>query len=179
MSLIRSLRKAKKLSQRELAKKLGIARSQLQRLEAKPFEKMTIAKVNLLSQCLGLTLDEIFEYAGYSELKEKLTRSTLKNPLLSLSLGEGVELHSFVKDFSSCFIGSLQLSPQKTLSREKLIHNEFFFALVLEGNLHITTLSGHHVIKESECFTFKGKPSFELYNPHQFRNLYALIVSLP
>lgn len=170
------LRKERGLSQRDFAKKLGLPRARLQRLENRSWERLA-RDFEALAKALGLKMEELFSRFN-GRLQESLTRSHVKKPFFSLELEKG-RFSSLLPKPNECFIGTFTLLPQKTFSKEEVPHGELVFYLVLEGELLLTRASKEQVYKEGECFSLTGHVEYELYNPHQFRPLVALLVSLP
>ncbi len=177
-SFLKDLRLAKSLSQRALAKKLGIPRTNLQRLEETPLQMLPLGILEQFSNGIGVKMEDLLHsFNGFG--KEGLMRSNLKNPFFSFQYKEGVEFASFLKTPEACFIGSLTLKPQKTLLKEEAPHGKFLFYLVLEGMVLATVSSKECLFKAGEFFTMDESSPYELYNPHQFEKLVALLFCFP
>lgn len=177
-SFLRQLRKEKGLSQRDLAERCGIPRTSLQRMEEMPWQAITWGELELLSKGLGLKAEEIFHrFNGFG--KNGLVRLDEKNPCFILNFGEGIQYASDLHHPQECFIGTLTLSPQKTLPKEDTPRGGLIYFKIQQGLFTITQAGKTHVFKPGERFYLKEPQPYELYNPHQFEKLVASLVTLP
>ena len=177
---LRSLRQQMGLSQRALARKVGIPKSQLQRLEGKSGDQLCLGEVRLLSKALGITMEEFIQRVSESEKNDGLlSRFCLGSPLSTLTFTEGVQLASYLQNPRIGFIGTLTLEPRKSLARDQLPQMDFLFLIVFEGNLLVTLFGKEYVLKKWQGFSLERHLQFELYNPHQFEKLLALIFTIP
>ena len=86
---------------------------------------------------------------------------------------------ALIKNADQCFIGTLKLDPQKSLTREQMPKGQLVYWLVLKGSLQVSVFSKDYLFKEGECFYFEEQAEYEIYNPHQFRNAEAALFTLP
>ena len=177
-SLLRLLREQKGLSQRALAKKLGISKTGLVHFESKSPKDVTVGELTLLSQALEISVMELFMHT-HGLKTEKIERASLKEPPFSIDYGEGIRIGFQDKDSAFIFTGTLTLPPQKTLSRENSPRADYVSLSVLEGLLLVKTSLREYVIKEGHCLSLKHSLPYELYNPHQFKPLFAFLSTAP
>ena len=178
--ILRDLREERRLSQRDLAKRLGIQRSYLQRLECKPLDEISFGELKLLARGFEMKMEELihrFQIAQKGE--EFLCRSNLKNPFSLSEVAKGIQFASYLKRRGICSVGALILQPRTGLSKDETPNAEFLFCLVMEGNLLLNLFCKDYFFKEEECFSLDGHLLYELYNPHQFRRLTALLFTFP
>ena len=178
-SYFKTLREEKKLSQRELAVKIGISRTHLQRLESKPVKRLSLGEVELFSQGLGLKIQELVQRFGFVDRPDFMTRACLKNPFFVIDFTPGVQFASHVSRPEDCITGTLTMAPQKSLAKEQAPRSEFLYYLVLEGTLLLTVFSKEYLFKTGEFFWIGSNCFYELYNPHQFQNMLAVVCSRP
>lgn len=177
-SLLRALRENKGLSQRELAEKCGIPRTSLQRLEEMSQRAITLGELELLSKGLDLKVEELFHrFNGFE--KNGFVRLNEKSPCFVLNYGEGIEYASDLHKPEDCFIGTLTLAPQKTITKEDAPRGELVFFEVRRGLLTMTQAGKARVFKPGERFYLKEPQPYELYNPHQFEKLVVTLITLP
>lgn len=175
-SALKSLREKEKASQRSFARRLGLPRVHLQRLETRSWESFSVADLKALSKGLGISVEALFSrFEGFK--KEPFVRACLKKPFFSLDL-EGARFGSLLPEPGPFFFGTLTLPPHKTLSYGETPRGEFLFYLLLEGEL-LVKLPEDHLLRPGEGFPLKGTRSYELYNPHQFKEAFALLLTYP
>lgn len=175
-SLLKSLREKEKISQRSFARKLGLPRAHLQRLEARPWESFSVADLKALSGGLGITVEALFSRFDSSD-GGPFVRASLKKPFFSLDL-EGARFGSLLPEPGPFFFGTLALPPHQSLSPDKTPRGEFLFYLLLEGEL-LVKLREDHLLRPGEGFPLQGTSSYELYNPHQFKEAFVLLLTYP
>lgn len=178
-SPLKHLREQKGLSQKQLAEKIGMERTRLVRLEQKPWNEVCLGDLESISSALGLRAQEILaRYSGFG--KEALSDRTLLNsPHFKVDSGRGYRFGSVLQKPEACFIGTLHLDPQKTVPASDAPKAAFLQYMVLEGDLLVTLGGKEYRMRESECFTLDGTRTYEFYNPHQFKPVILLVVSLP
>lgn len=176
-SILRKLREEKGLSQRELAKKLGICKSSLVYFERKAFEDMTVRELKRLSKVFEFNFEELMLSNGSK--KPAITRFSLEKPSFTLDYGEGVRINSHLEKPAAIFAGTLALGPYKTFPKEKAPRGDIVFYLILEGTLTVKSGSEECVLKEGETLALQHPPPYELYNPHQFKEVVAFFSTIP
>lgn len=70
-SYVRKLRKAKRMTQQELAKKAGIARSYISRLEDNQYQHPSAEMLMVLAKALEISLIELLEVGNYLSSNER------------------------------------------------------------------------------------------------------------
>ncbi len=172
--MIRILRKNKKMSQQELAQKVGITRSHLQRLESKDWRKMSLDDLILLSQGLDCMPENLFMNFSKDLRKDpEILRSNTKQPAMAIDFANGAKWGGFFGKALSD-LGILSIAPQKSCRTGEISGKQRIFSFILEGQLHLRR-SQEYVFKESECFLLPPGMACEFYNPHQFHTLTMLI----
>ena len=111
--------------------------------------------------------------------EQVLLRASRETPLLHLEYPGNIRLLAFLKRPQACFVGFLYIPPQKTLAKENTPQADLVFCSVLEGDLLVTTQSKEYFFRTGENFSLSGSPEYELYNPHQFKELTLVLVAFP
>ena len=174
---VRYFREEQGLSQRDFARKLGIKRSHLQRLESKPWKQLSLEEVGRIAHGFGLKTETLIQrMEGHGQ--EVLQRISIKQTFLSLEFKQTGRLASLLRNENHCFIGSLTLLPRKELSSTHLPRSPFLFCFVLRGSVTVTFCEKEYVFREGEGFCLDREHPFELFNPHQFDEA-ALLVTSP
>lgn len=176
--LLRELRQRKGLSQRDFARKMGMNRTHLQRLEHKPWQRLSLEELGQIAETLDMSVEELIQHFQLRS-KSAITRAALRNPFFVIKISTVMQLGALIKNPKDFFVGTVTLAPQKFIPKDQTIQEKFVFYLVLEGNLLVTVSGKEHLIRESECFSLEDPCPYELYNPHQFNKLIALLFSIP
>ncbi len=178
-SVFKKLREEKKLSQRELAKKMQVSRIQLQWMEKKSPERLFLKDLLLLSSALQYSFSDILKLMGISAEKEPIvSRGTIDQPASVIKFEEGVELACFLKDYKRFFAGNVFLSPQKSFCLNRLPNPpQFLFAAVLQGTGFLQGPSTNMVLKEKDSFQLNQAldKRFEIFNSSSVKKLSVLI----
>lgn len=178
-SPLKLLRSQRGMSQKQLAEKIGMERTRLVRLEQKPWGEISLSDLEMISGALGLRIHEILTKFSGIEQESLTNRTQLNTPHFKIDSGKGYRFGSVLQKPEVCFIGTLQIDPQKTLPAVEAPKAPFLYYLVLEGDL-LVTMSGRECrIKQYESFTLDGTRMYEFYNPHQFKETVVLLFSLP
>ena len=178
LSHIQLLRQKKGLSQRSLAKKLGICKSSLVHFEKKAWEKLTVGELRLLSDVLEIKFEDLLMHPNGSN-GDTIDRASLNDPLFVMEYGEGIRISSHLKNPGVTFFGVVTLAPHKTFLREKTPRAEWVSYFVLDGILAVNTGLRDCVLKEGDSLTLRSCSRYELYNPHQFKEIKAVLFTLP
>ena len=177
-SLLRTLREEKKISQRRLAGKLGIDRNKLARLENRAWQKISLEDLEGLSRGLGMRPEELYFRFNGTE-RHALTRASESNPIYTFEFRESIKLFSLIRKREDCFIGIIEIPPQKTLAGDEIPQGNLMFGFVMEGKV-LMTLPGKEILfGTGECFSMDGRAPYELYTSHQFKPARLMIVTLP
>ena len=179
LSPLSVLRRRKGLSQKQLAEKIGMERTRLVRLEKRPWDDISLGDLENISGALGFKVHEMLaRYSGFG--KENLcNRTQLGVPHFKIDTGKGYRFGSVLEKPKECFIGTLQIDPQKGLLPEDTPKAEFLYYLVLEGDLLVTMAGHEYRMRQTESFTLDSARAYEFYNPHQFNETRLLIFALP
>ena len=108
-----------------------------------------------------------------------MERSKLNMPVYIINYDEGVKICAMVRPGKPYFAGVLKIQPRKEWTKEKVIKRKEIFIHVLEGNLLLKINGKEHLFKEDENLTLSMPSSYEIYNPHQFKELVAMIYATP
>ena len=96
---IKKVRKAKGLSQLTVARRAGIARSYISRLESDDFKKPSLDMLSRIATALGISIDTLLQKAGY---KGKVLKKEL--PDLDIYLREKFNLTERAIEDVSLFV---------------------------------------------------------------------------
>lgn len=179
VSPLRLLRQNKGISLRLLAHKIGLEKSRLGRLERKPIEDLSLAELKLLTTGLDISFHRIFTWIGEAAGLQAFHRASLKKPAYILDFGEGAKITAHLSKTPRIFVGTLTLSPQKGIAADRTPKSEFLYYLILKGTLHVKTIAGESIFNEEDYYAAEQHFAYELFNPHQFKEVSALVVSLP
>lgn len=174
---LKILREKRRISQKALAKKIGIERTRLIRLERKHWKELSVGDVELLSRGMEMNLNDLIRYLkGFDGTGGRtLERTHLKTPYFVIDSKQGYKLNSLLKQPGHFFAGVLNLDPHKTWPCEACLQGRFLFYQVLEGEVLVTLSSKEYLIREKECFSLQGETFYEFYNPHQFKEAAVLL----
>lgn len=174
-SYVRLLREERKITQRELAKRLGVSRTHLQRLEAKASEELSVMEIQRLARTFAIKTKDLLERIFlFSEEGRVLSRCSIEKPVFVTKYEDGIEFGSFLRQSEACYIGKLKLSPKKSLSRQDHPKGALLFWFILEGSLLLTLGTKEHLFKTGECFSLDGGMPYEMFNPHQIKDVLIL-----
>ncbi len=178
-SPLRQLRSQKGFSQKQLAEKIGMERTRLVRLEQKPWGEISLSDLETISGALGMRIHEVLaRFSGMGQ-ESLCDRTPLDSPHFKIDSGKGYRFGSALQRPENCFIGTLQIDPQKTLPAIEAPKAPFIYYLVLQGDLLVTVSGRECLVKQNESFTLDGTRMYEFYNPHQFKETVLLVFSLP
>ncbi len=179
LSPIKILRSQKGLSQKQLAEKIGMERTRLVRLEQKPWGELSLSDLEMISGAFGMRIYEMLARFSGANQDSLTDRTQLNMPHFKVDSGKGYRFGSVLEKPGTCFIGTLQIDPQKTLPAPETPKADFIYYLVLEGDLLVTVSGRECRLRQHESFTLDGTKMYEFYNPHQFKETNLLIFSLP
>ncbi len=92
-SVLRQLREQRNLSQRELARKMGVSRIQLQWMENKHPERLLLREVKLMAEALQYSLPALMGIMGFEgEVIPKVFRCSMDQPVSCIKFEDGVDL---------------------------------------------------------------------------------------
>lgn len=176
-SALRQIRKSRNLSQRGMAKKMQITRTQLQRLESKRSEKLFLWELSLFAGALQVPLTDLVQIVGGEKPPQAcVTRCSLGRPFTMIKFEEGVELDCLTENPKQYFVGRLSLSPQKSFPLKRLPgFGGFMFLIVLQGNACVEGGNEAMVLKERDGFFGENLSNFAIYNTQSVLKLSVLI----
>ena len=174
---LKDLRVGRRISQRAMAKSLGIPRTHLQRLERKSWGKLSLADLELVARGLETPPEKLLgEMRGAPEHADVLARISFKEPLYTIQYPEAVNLGChFLAGAGKCFVGTLTILPKATLSEERVPAGDFLLYQVMEGEMLVTARDREHYFRAHECFVIRGEHPYEIHNPHAFHKLVAVL----
>jgi transcriptional regulator with XRE-family HTH domain len=178
-SILRQLREQRNLSQRELARKMGVSRIQLQWMENKHPERLLLREVKLMAGALQYSLPALMKIMGFEgELDPKFFRCSLDQPVSNIRFDDGVELASILEQGGKAFAGRLSLLPQKSFSLKQLPGRvDYVFAKVMQGMAFVEGCGSPMILKEKEgLFIDSGAQlnKIEMQNNHSVQKLSVL-----
>lgn len=178
--VIRSLRKEKGLSQEELAKKAGVDRTTVARIECGVFKSLSMDKLTGIANAIGIDLKTLL-HKTQSELESPASlRSHLDQIAFALEYPlEGFRIVSMMPKRREFFFGRIEIKAQKTILTTKLPHPEQIYLHCLDGKLLLIYESNEFLLKAGDCFVFSGRSDYELYNPEPLKTLSSLFITYP
>jgi len=176
---LKALRKAKHLTQQEIAAKAGVARTTIAKLECGIFKSLAVPRLENIARVLGIDLQSLIIKAR--SLGEAMALRTQVNKVeFSLEYPEeGFRIVSFVPRSQEFFFGKIEIKPQKTAPSAKLPHTPFIYVHVLEGKIVLTRLGAQAVLKPGDCHMIPGSDEYELYNPELLKPAQSLFITHP
>lgn len=177
-SLLCWLREEKGISQRKMAKILGIARNKVHRTERKPWRKISLGDIESLAPVLDMDPHELF-FCFVASQRECFYRTRDSNPFFTFEFPEGIKAYSWIKQNPSCFIGRILFPPKATLRKDLTPKGKLVFYRMEKGNLLMSLAKKECLLKEGECLTLDHPVSYELYNGDAMREAVATIITLP
>ncbi|MFH0985799.1 MAG: helix-turn-helix transcriptional regulator [Candidatus Omnitrophota bacterium] len=175
LSPLRILREERGMNQKCLASRLGLARNHLIRLESRAIDRLTIAELDRICQGLDYKLEEVIQ-RFYTKIKRSIVeRSKLDTPAYVIHYNEGVRMCVLVGSEKPYLSGVLRIQPYSEWGKESVITKKEIFIHVRQGNLLLKINGKEHLFKEDEHLTLSMPLSYEIYNPHQFKELVAMI----
>ena len=173
---LRRLRETRGLSQNELARALGITRSHVQRLEAKPPEHFSLAELEPLARVFGLILEDfLFHFAP--ALDGGLVRGTISKPPYAGAQAEGVTFGLFAGSGENPAPGLITLGPKKMLGKQQAPRAEVVWGFVLEGEVLLTLGRSEAFFRRGDFFRLKAYRVYELFNPHALQETRILTLA--
>lgn len=176
--LFRRVREEYGLSQTAFAKKIGIERTKLIRLEKKVWEEIPIGELQLLAKGLALPLSQLIQKYGDDPAQSALSRFHLDRPPFSVQIRQGCRLQVYThqKPYAVC---SMKLAAHETVTADKFpAEGAFAFYFVLEGEILLQLAGQEHFFREKECFCIKPATDWEIYNPSQLKPAVLLMFSM-
>lgn len=175
---LRQLREQKDISQRDFARAIGITRTHLQRLEIKPWNKLSFSELGLLAVGFGIEASELVNRLSGS-FQKSIIRASLASPFFIVDFSSAAQFASHLKRPRDFFIGTFSLAPQKSLLKDHTPQERFVYFLVLGGTLVISLSDKEHVIKKDESIGLQDARAYELYNPSPIQKATAVLVTIP
>lgn len=176
---IRLTRREKGLSQEGLARKAGIDRTTIARVECGIFKTLSVEKLEGIAWALGLEMKDLILKAR-SMVEGQTCRSHLNRIAFSLDYPEdGFRIVSILPKRREFFFGRIEVLPQKNVASAKLPHPEQIYLHVLEGKVHLTWEVKEYLLKPGDCFAFSGFRDYELYNPDLLKTAVSLFITYP
>ena len=176
---IHALRKEKGISQEELAKRAGVDRSTIARVESGVFKSLSVEKLEGIAAAIGTDLKSLLIRADAAQEPASF-RSHLSRIEFALEYPEdGFRIVSHVPKRKEFFFGKIEIEPQRTISSEKLPHPDQIYLHALEGKLLLNQDRKEFFLKPGDCFAFPGFSNYELYNPDPLKRVSALFITYP
>lgn len=174
--LLADIRKQKKKSQSELAKRMGISRSQLTRLEKKRPDQVNLGQLQAFAEGLGCSPIALFGVI-YGTEKENYFRSSLTKPLHSMPWQKGVALNSLIPDYKNLRIHYLTIEKQSFVEIGKVQDNQWNFYLVIEGQVIINAGLKEIPLTKHDTLFMNEPIQHNIENNHAFKKAELLCVS--
>lgn len=176
---IRVLRKERGISQQELAKKSGVNRTTIARIETGVFKSLSIQNLEHVASALGLDLSTLLLKAE-SMGSSFIHRGNLNKVEFILDYPEeGFRISSLLPRRREFFFGKIEMNPRCTAPTRKLPHAEQIAIHSMEGRILLTRGGQDYLLKPGDCSGFSGMIHYELYNPSQIHSAVAFLVSYP
>lgn len=178
-SLLAQIRKQRNMSQRNLAKKMDITRTQLQRIENKKNEKLFLWELSLFAGALRIPLTDLVQLMEWDKTPlENFTRCSLDRPFTVIKFEDGVELDCMIENPRQSFVGRLNLSAQRSFPLKRLPGlGSFIFMVSLQG---IVSVEGGApmVLKEKDGFFGESLSNMIIHNTQPVQKASLLIFLL-
>jgi transcriptional regulator with XRE-family HTH domain len=176
---IQLFRKEKGLSQEELAKKAGLDRSTIGRVECGILKSLSVDKLEVIAKAIGTNLKSLLLRANTADTPASC-RSHLSRIEFALEYPEaGFRIVSHVPKRKEFFFGKIEIEPKKTIPSSKLPHPEQIYLHTLEGKILLNQDGKELYLKPGDCFSFPGFSEYEIYNPEHLKSASALFVTYP
>jgi len=176
ISLLRSLRVGRGLSQRKLAEKAGISRGRLYRLEAGGFDTATYEELLRISEALGVGVEELLRASGSSN---GALQNGHQRDLFHLEGKRGqFRIVSLIPPRADLFVGKLILSANGELSSSEVPAARTVFLQALMGYLRVVVDGKNHELREGEHLSLSGHASYTILNP-SVREQVSLLITSP
>lgn len=176
---IRILRKERGMSQQELAKRAGINRTTIARIETGVFKSLSLHNLEQVAEGLGLDLSTLLLKAE-SIGESYIHRGNVNKVEFVLDYPEeGFRISSLLPKRKEFFFGKIELQPRATATTKKLPHAEQICIHTMDGKVLLTRGGRDYLLKTGECSGFSGLMHYELYNPSQIHVSTAFFVSYP
>jgi len=176
---LRLIRERKSISQRVLAKKMGIKRGQLLRIERKPWDKLALGELDLFSTALDLNVRDLIHFIAALKKKEIYYRGDRENPFFEIELDCGIHCASFLPKPKDHFVGILSIPPQKCLKNGRIPRSDFLMVYIVKGVLNLSLQDRDLVLREGQYFSYAESLHIEFYNPQRLDNLEILLITTP
>lgn len=163
-SLLQKARIKSGLSQRQVARKSGISRGRLRRLEGKSFEEITLRELGKISEALGKDLKELIERNKDFPRGAFVGRAG-EVPFELNMAHDGCRITSLTFPRDDFFIGKLFLGGKKILEGDGVPRAKTVFIQVLLGNFKLETGQDLFELKEGDRLLFPGHSSYVIRNP--------------
>ncbi len=176
---ISELRKSRRMSQRELARKLNCPRTYLQRLEGRIWNELSLGEFAAISEVFKISISEMLRWIVPAAGRISLERCSLKSPRMVNRHEGGCQMSVLSPADSAYFLGALTLPSGKSFAGEWLPYKGPLSGIVTQGAVLITSEMEEIYFRKNECFNFSKFPCIEISNTHGFKEASVLIVSLP
>ncbi len=177
--LFQQIRKEKRWSQRDLALRMALSRSHLQRLEEKKWYQITLGEIVCFSEAVAYPVRRLLTLIGLGPLrKTEFARCSQAHPFSTTTFETGAALYNFIQAPGNYHICMLDLAPKKVLQGAVLPKAVFLWGFVNKGSLCLTLEGQEMLFKEREVFHLDPTLSFDFYNPHGLQGLNLLLFYL-
>jgi len=173
---LKSLRRERGLTQRDLARRLGISRGQLQRLEAGPAGDYALRDLRRLAEIFSLPLEDLLFRLDPAPPRD-FARASLAAPF-SIKFFGGMAAAALSLPEAAVKIQRLSLPARGTLGASQVPRGDFLWCLMLEGELVLTMGGRVRRFEKGDFFQVTGRPPCEWFNPHLLHPAQVLSVSL-
>lgn len=174
---VASLRKARGLSQRRLARLSSISRERMRRLERDGLEKATYGELLRISTALGMKVWELFEPEDAGD-KEFSLAKVGQDVLQWGPAGGTFQVTSLFGPRKDLFVGKLFLRGGSRLSSDEVPRAEKIFLQVLLGSLCLERGKETFALREGDSVLLNDRASYALEN-QAAREGVAFLVTCP
>lgn len=176
---IRLIRKEKKISQEDLAKKAQVARSTIVRIECGIFKSISVETLGVIAKAFGLDLKTLL--LKTESLGESLTcRGHVGQAVFVLDYpDQGFRILSLIPRKKEFFFGKIQIQPERTIPSLTLPHPDQVCLNVIEGEILLTREGKSFRLKAGDYLAFPGAGEYELQNTQLVKPTCAFLVTCP
>ena len=176
---VKTLRKARGISQDVLAARTEIDRTTIARLESGKFKILAMEKLKRIAEALGVDLKTLLAKSDSDYRPKPVRGNTTQSEFVLNYPKEGFQILSLIPKRKDFFFGRIEIKPKKTIPTQSLPHADQVCLHVLDGRLGVIHRSKEMVLKPGESFSFCGFSDYEFFNSDQFKTVSALFITSP